>query len=98
MKSLEVVVGMFNPSTVRITNKQNCVEYQVISGFASEREARRAAGNFHKSLYQYDFDGYYMNRKEALTRLEQELEATLRKAEELKCAINVTKKKVWKEV
>lgn len=97
MKSLETSVGLFNPIRFTVTNKQNHVEY---SGeqYLREEEVRSAIGNMHKDIYDYHYDGYYMHRKKALDRLKAELEETNKKAEELKFAINVLKKKKWERV
>lgn len=88
MKEMQLAVGVYHPDTVEITNKQNCVEYKPIKGFVTEEEARRAAGNLWKDTYAYSYDGYYFNRKQALQRLEKELETTLQEVLDLKEKLN----------
>lgn len=93
---LELNAGMINPIPFTVVNKQGYVEYSS-KGFLSEEEARRSVGNIWRSTYDYSYDGYYFNRKQALDRMQKELEDTLKKAEELKLAISMTKKN-WKRV
>ena len=85
-------------SEVEVTNRQNCVEYKTLSGYCSEEEVRSTVGNFGSGTYSFYYDGYYFNRKQAIQRLECDIEYAEKHLSELKFALKVTKKKSWIEV
>ena len=96
MKSKDYSFGMITyRGKLRITNRQNHVEWEELDGYSCEREARSCAGNFNKDLYDYDYSGYYYDRKKAIQRMEYDVEATEKLLEELKFSLKVTKKKNW---
>ena len=99
MTSSEYSVGIWSPSSkVRITNKQNSAQYEIIEGYCSEEEARAAVGNTYRDTYCYRYSGHYTDRKMAIDRMTDDLNAAKKKVEELEFAIKVTKKKVWEKV
>jgi len=99
MLTNEYSVGIFSPQAkVKVTNKQNCVQYEIIQGFCSEKEIRAKVGNTWIGEYGFHYSGYYSDRKEAIKRMEEELEYAKRKVNELEFAIRVTKKKVWEKI
>ena len=99
MKEMQLTIGMFGPKAkVAITNKQNTVEYKVLSGHATESDARSAAGNIYKELYDFSYSGDYSNRKPAVDRISSRITELEKELEQLKFCLKVTKKKNWVEV
>jgi len=96
MKSRDYSFGILSyQGKLRITNRQNCVEWEVLEGYADEEDARRCAGNFKKDLYDYSYSGYYHDSKQAIQRIERDIAETEKLLEELKFSLKVTKKKNW---
>lgn len=89
---------MFDPAKVEVTNRQQRVEFKVLSGFASEEEVRRSVGNSLCDTYDYRYTGFYMDRNKAIERMESKLKYLEKEIETLKFAIKVTKKKNWVKV
>ena len=83
---------------VEVTNRQQHVEYKIISGYASEEDARKAAGNHGSGAYDCYYDGWYPRRKPAIERMENKIKELEKELEELKFSLKVTKKKKWIEV
>jgi len=99
MKEMNFVVGLIGPfANVKVVNKQDRVEYSIINGFADDRQVRGTVGNYQRSMYEFDFSGYYSDRKEAITRLNNEIESTRESLAALEFALKVTKKKNWVRV
>jgi len=90
--------GYTDPTTIEVTNRQQCVEYKVIYGFTDERDARAAAGNYGKSTYAYCFTGWCGDRKQAIKRLESDIKEAREHLEKLEFSLKVTKKKNWVRV
>lgn len=99
MKERNFTVGLLGPyANVCVKNRQDCVEYQVINGVADERSVRAAAGNYGRSMYEFSYSGYYGDRKEAITRIKNEIDKTKEYLEALEFSLKVTQKKNWVEV
>lgn len=98
IKSKVYNTGMWSVSKVEVTNRQNCVEYKILKGYCDESDIRSHVGNDWKSLYAYDYDGYYHNRKECIERLQSDIDNTKQQLEDLEFALKVTKKKNWVKV
>ena len=89
-------IGLFScTGSIEVTNKQGYVEYEVLSGYCSDKEAKAAAGNQYSSTYSYRWDGYKCGKKEAVARLEYEIDEAQRKLDGLKFALKVTRKNKW---
>ena len=90
--------GFTNPTTVKITNRQQHVEYEILTGFGDERDVRAAIGNILKGTYSHNFSGWYHERKPAIERIESDIKQLKQELEELEFALKVTKKKTWKQL
>lgn len=95
---MKFTVGMFDPAKVEVTNRQQNVEFKLLSGFASEEEVRKSVGNSFRDTYDYSYTGFYMDRNKAIERMESKLKDLESEIETLKFAIKVTKKKNWVKV
>ena len=95
---MEFTFGYTNPTTVEVTNRQQHVEYKVLSSFADEKDVRGAVGNAGRSQYAHYFDGYHFHRKPAIERMESDIEYLEKELEQLRFALKVTKKKTWIEI
>lgn len=96
---MKFYVGMFSPrAEVEVYNRQNKVEYKILSDYASERDIRSSLGNYGSGTYDPWYSGYYMDRKVATDRLQEEISHAEEYLEKLKFALKVTKKKVWEEI
>ena len=97
---MQFTFGITNPTTtVEIYNRHDCVEYKVLEGYRpSEKDVRSAIGNTLRGTYCHRYSGYYSERAEAVERIKGDIESLERNLEELRFALKVTKKKVWKEV
>jgi len=95
---MKITFGHFNLATVEVINRQQKVEYKVISGKASEQEIRAALGNVGRGTYDYCFNGFHYDRKPAIQRLEDGIKELEKQLEEMKFALKVTKKKNWSRV
>jgi hypothetical protein len=95
---MKLTFGHFRSTTVEVINRQQKVEYKVLSGSANKKEVRAALGNVYRDTYSYCFTGYYSDRKPAIKRLEGEIKNLEEKVKEMKFALKVTKKKHWSEV
>ncbi|UUW39889.1 hypothetical protein VP14_202 [Vibrio phage VPMCC14] len=92
-------VGIMSPrAEVIVYNRQDKVEYKVLSDYASESNIRSHVGNYGSGSYDPYYDGWYGNRKVAVERLEIEIKRTENYLEALKFSLKVTKKKVWEEI
>lgn len=92
-------VGILSPQAeVIVYNRQNEVEFKIISGSASEKEIRSRVGNYGSGQYEPYYSGYYSERKVAISRLEEEIQRTKDYLEALEFSLKVTKKKNWEEV
>ncbi len=90
--------GHTNPTTVDVINRQQHVEYKILSAYGSEEDVRAAVGNEGRGTYSHYFDGYHFNRKPALERMEEDIKQLEEDLSRLKFAVKVTKKKTWKLV
>lgn len=98
-KSRTYTTGTFGGNfKVEVTNRQNCVEYKVLDGCCSESDIRSRVGNDWAGVYDHNYSGYYGNRKDALTRIQNEIEETKQKLSDLEFALKVTKKKDWVKI
>ena len=89
----------FSPVTVEVINRQQKVEYNVISGIADEKEVRAFLGNVgRRDTYDYCFTGHYSDRKPAISRLKEQIKELEKEIEYIKFALKVTKKKNWSKV
>jgi hypothetical protein len=95
---MKITFGFLSPTTVEVINRQQKVEYEILSGSATEQEVRAALGNVYRDTYSYCFTGYYSDRKPVIQRLEEEIKSLEEKIEEMKFALKVTKKKHWSKV
>jgi len=96
---MKITFGCFSPTTVEVINRQQKVEYEILSGSATEQEVRAALGNVYRDTYStFCFTGYYSDRKPAIQRLEEDIKSLEEKIEEMKFALKVTKKKHWSKV
>ena len=91
-------IGGSSPATIEVTNRQGAVEWKMLKGWATEKEVRSLVGNCDREMYQYHYDGYYSNRKNALSRMESNLIELKKQVEQIEFAIKVTKKKKWVKV
>ena len=85
-------------TTVKVTNRQQFVEYEILTGYGSEVDVRAEVGNCERGLYAHYFDGYHFHRKEAIKRMERDLEGAKEIVKRLEFSIKVTKKKTWVKV
>ncbi len=81
---MKITFGFFSPTTVEVINRQQKVEYEILSGSATEQEVRAALGNVYRDTYSYCFTGYYADRKPVIQRLEEEIKSLEEKIEEMK--------------
>lgn len=95
---MKVTFGHFGQTTVEVTNRQKTVEYEILTGNASKQEVRAAVGNCNRSLYSNYFDGWHFHRKEAIGRMECDLNEARELVNRLEFSIKVTKKKTWVKV
>jgi hypothetical protein len=96
---MEFSFGFTNPTVVEVTNRQQHVEYRIISGLrVEERDVRAAVGNALRGTYSHSFSGWYSDRKPAIERMERDIEELKQKLKELEFAVKVTKKKSWKAI
>ncbi|QDP67512.1 MAG: hypothetical protein Unbinned5350contig1004_19 [Prokaryotic dsDNA virus sp.] len=95
---MEFTFGYANPTTVEVTNRQQHVEYKILTSFADERDVRSAVGNAGRNQYAHYFDGFHFHRKPAIERMESDIEYLEKELAQLKFALKVTKKKIWVEV
>jgi len=93
-----ITFNSFSPVTVEVINRQQKVEYNVISGIADEKDVRAFLGNVGRDTYDYCFTGHYSDRKPAIKRLEEDIEELEKQLEYMKFALKVTKKKQWSKV
>jgi hypothetical protein len=87
--------GYTAPTTVEVTNRQQHVEYKILTGFADERDVRAAVGNAHRGTYSHYFSGWYNERSPAIERIEEDIRSLKKELLELEFALKVTKKKKW---
>ena len=92
---MEFTFGYTNPTTVEVTNRQQHVEYKILTGFADERDVRTAIGNAQRGTYSHYFSGWYGDRSPAIKRIEEEIRELKERLSELEFALKVTKKKKW---
>ena len=92
---MEFTFGYTNPTTVEVINRQQHVEYKILAGFADERDTRAAVGNAQRGTYAHYFSGWHHERKEAIDRIECEINYLKENLLELEFALKVTKKKKW---
>ena len=78
-----------------VVNRQGHVEYNILEGWATEEQIRSRVGNEQRSMYAHRYDGHYFRRKQAITRMDEELIDLKKQVEYLEFAIKVTKKKDW---
>jgi|VirMetMinimDraft_7_1064189.scaffolds.fasta_scaffold00306_14 hypothetical protein len=95
---MKFTFGYTNPTTVEVINRQQHVEYKILTGYGDEKDARAAVGNEGRGTYDHYFDGYHFNRKPAIERMESDIEDLEKQLDKLKFALKVTKKKKWIEV
>lgn len=95
---MKFTIGNFNSSTIEVTNRQQHVEFRVVDGHANEEEARSCVGNESRGTYDFYYDGYYSNRKQAIKRMEDTINDLNNELERLEFALKVTKKKKWVKV
>ncbi|AUR82879.1 coil containing protein [Vibrio phage 1.029.O._10N.261.55.A7] len=90
-------VGIIDPcAEVEVTNRQQHVEFKIISGYASESDIRASVGNYGRNQYEPHYSGYYASRKISINRLESEIERTKEYLAGLEFSLKVTKKRNWK--
>ncbi len=93
---MKIIIGYFGAkTTIEVNNRQQNVEYKIIQGFADEKEVRSAVGNMSRDTYDHFFSGYYQDRKQAISRMEDSIKEHEAEIEKLRFAINATKKKEW---
>jgi len=94
-KKMKFTMGFNNVATVEVTNRQQSVEYKIISGCADEKEVRSSVGNALRGTYDHYYSGFYSQRKKAVARIESDIEQLESDLETLRFALKVTKKKNW---
>ena len=96
---MRFVLGWPSRNTeVEIKNKQSHVEYQIVSGYASEKDIRGLVGNCQRNEYSYFFTGYYSDRPQAIERMEGMIKEKQAELDSLRFALKVTKKRKWIEI
>ena len=96
---MEYHFGHFETTVVEITNRQQHVEYKIISGMRTdERDVRSCVGNFNGGTYSHCFSGWHSERAPAIERLENEIKKTKELLKQLEFSLKVTRKKKWIQV
>ena len=95
---MEFTFGYTSPTTVEVTNRQQHVEYKILTSFADERDVRAAVGNAQRGTYSHYFSGWHHERKPAIERIEDDIKELKSQLKELEFALKVTKKKTWKQI
>tara|TARA_R100000544_G_scaffold18817_1_gene8993 strand:+ start:253 stop:561 length:309 start_codon:yes stop_codon:yes gene_type:complete len=100
---MKITFGQFSPVqfstvTVEVINRQQKVEYKIISGIASEKEVRAALGDVGRSGCEPFFTGFYSDRKPVIKRLEKKIQELEKQVDDMKFSLKVTKKKHWSKL
>ena len=92
---MKFTFGYTVPTIVEVTNRQQHVEYRILTSFADERDVRSAVGNAQRGTYSYYFSGWHNERGPAIERIKEDIKDLKEKLLELEFALKVTKKKKW---
>ena len=93
---MEFNFGHTNTTKVEVTNRQQHVEYKIVSGLLTdERDVRAAVGNALRGTYSHSFTGWHSDRKPAIKRIEDDISELKEQLKKLEFALKVTKKSKW---